>query len=75
MKDHEPLNEFIRSIGRLGLSAEDKQFLIDVRKQFEAELLMACESDVDRDDPPAGSRLAPSGPSQILDPGRSGQSY
>lgn len=42
MSDMEPLEEFIRRTERLGITAEDKAFLISVRQQFDAEMAAAA---------------------------------
>jgi hypothetical protein len=50
MGKDDKLDDFIRSIERLSISAEDKAFLIDVRRQFEAEVSARLASDQDRPD-------------------------
>jgi len=44
------LDDFIQRIEWLSISAEDKAFLIDVRRQFDAEVAAATASNQDRPD-------------------------
>ena len=50
MGKDDKLDDFIRSIERLSISAEDEAFLMDVRRQFKAEVAATLASDQDRPD-------------------------
>jgi len=54
MSDDRTMEEFVERIQRLGISAEDKAFLIRVRRQFEADVAAHERTKIKPPTPPEG---------------------